>query len=63
MKYALIGCGCISPNYIVAVLKNGLDFVAVCDVVKENMEDKIVKFELPQSVKQYVDYREMNAQK
>lgn len=59
MKYALIGCGRISPNHIAAVLKNRLDFVAVCDVVKENMEDKIAKFELPQSVKQYTEYREM----
>ena len=27
MKYALIGCGRISPNHIAAAKANGLDFV------------------------------------
>ena len=59
MKYALIGCGRISPNHIAAAKHNGLEFCAVCDVVPENMEDKLKKFELPASVRQYTDYREM----
>lgn len=59
MKYALIGCGRISPNHIAAAMKNNLEFVAMCDLVKENMEDKIAKFELPNSVKRYTDYRAM----
>ena len=40
MKYALIGCGRISANHIVAAQKNELDIVAICDLVQENMEDK-----------------------
>lgn len=59
MKYALIGCGRISPNHIAAAKKNNLEIVAICDVLLENMEDKVKKFDLPASVKQYVDYKEM----
>ena len=59
MKYALIGCGRISYNHIAAAKANDLDIVAICDIVKENMEDKIVKFDLPSTVRQYTDYIEM----
>lgn len=59
MRYALIGCGRISPNHIVAALKNELEIVAICDVVTGNMVDKADKFDLPDSVKQYTDYKEM----
>ena len=59
MKYALIGCGRISPNHIVAAQKNDLDIVALCDTVITNMDDKLKKFELPATVKTYTDYHEM----
>mgnify|MGYP001066670157 FL=1 len=59
MKYALIGCWRISPNHIVAAQSNHLDIVALCDIVEYNMQDKIVKFKLPNSVKCYTDYKEM----
>lgn len=59
MKYALIGCGRISPNHIVAAMKNGLEIVALCDINKSNMEDKALKFDLPKSVKFYTDYKEL----
>jgi len=59
MKYALIGCGRISPNHIIAAKNNGLDIVAVCDLIPQNMEDKIKLCELPASVKRYTDYEEM----
>ena len=58
MKYALIGCGRISPNHIVAAKKNNLDFVALCDIAPQNMEDKILKFDLG-TIHQYTDYKEM----
>lgn len=61
MRYALIGCGRISPNHIVAALKNELEIVAICDVATGNMVDKVDKFDLPDSVKQYTDYKEMLA--
>lgn len=59
MKYALIGCGRISPNHIVAAQKNGLDIVAICDIDSKNMEDKIKKFDLPERTKCYTDYKEL----
>ncbi|MBD5448665.1 MAG: gfo/Idh/MocA family oxidoreductase, partial [Lachnospiraceae bacterium] len=39
MKYALIGCGRISPNHIVAALNNHLEIMALCDIVTDNMKD------------------------
>ena len=54
MKYALIGCGRISPNHIAAAKHNNLEIVALCDVV-----EKMLKFELPKSVHCYTDYNEM----
>ena len=59
MKYALIGCGRISPNHIEAAKNNNLEIVAICDVVPDNMEDKVLKHNLPDSVRKYTDYREM----
>ena len=59
MRYALIGCGRISPNHIAAAKANKLDIVAICDIVPENMEDKAAKFDLPDSVRRYTDYQEM----
>lgn len=59
MRYALIGCGRISPNHIAAAKANGLEFIALCDIDPENMEDKIIKFDLPDTIKRYTDYHEM----
>ena len=61
MKFVLIGCGRISPNHIEAAKNNNLEFVALCDILEECMDDKIVKFDLPAAVKKYSDYREMLA--
>ena len=58
MKYALIGCGRISPNHIEAAKNNNLDIVAICDVVPEVMIEKVKQFGLD-NVKQYTDYKEM----
>ena len=58
MKYALIGCGRISPNHIEAAKNNGLEFVAMCDIVPEAMWEKADKFGLV-SVSKYRDYHEM----
>lgn len=58
MKYALIGCGRISPNHIEAAKNNSLDFVAMCDSLPEAMEDKASMFSLD-SVHRYTDYNEL----
>lgn len=59
MKYALIGCGRISPNHIMAAKNNALNMVAICDVDTNCMEDKVRKFALPDTVKRYTDYKAM----
>lgn len=59
LRYALIGCGRISPNHIAAAKANSLNIVAICDICPENMDDKVKKFELDASVKQYTDYKVM----
>lgn len=61
MKYALIGCGRISTNHIKAVLNNGLELAAVCDVVPEHMEELLTKHELQNDdkIKRYTDYKNM----
>lgn len=58
MKYALIGCGRISPNHIEAAKNNNLDFVAMCDIVQEKMDDKNKIFNLSH-VSKYTDYKKM----
>lgn len=60
MKYALIGCGRISPNHIVAAKSNGLEIVGICDIDEKNIADKVAKFELG-DVHTYTDYKEMIA--
>lgn len=59
LKYAIIGCGRISPNHIAAAIENELEIVALCDIVPENMEDKISKFNLPKTTPLYKDYKEL----
>ena len=58
MKYALIGCGRISPNHIEAAKNNHLDFIAMCDIDLSAMREKAERFGL-ENVRQYTDYREM----
>ena len=58
MKYALIGCGRISPNHIEAAKNNHLEFAAMCDVDAYAMNEKATKFGL-EKVKHYTDYNEM----
>jgi predicted dehydrogenase len=61
MRYALIGCGRISPNHIAAAQANNLSIVALCDSVPEHMEDKVVKFNLDPQIPRYTDYHELLA--
>lgn len=61
MKYALIGCGRIAVNHMKAAINNELEIVAVCDVIKEKMEDLLAKYglEKDESIKRYTDYKKM----
>ena len=64
MTYALIGCGMISPNHINAALHNGLEIVALCDIVQENREKALalIPEEKRRGVKLYADYNDMLAE-
>lgn len=61
IKYALIGCGRISPNHIVAAEKNGLEIAAVCDIIKERAEAVLghISSDVAKTVKVYTDYKLM----
>ena len=61
MKYALIGCGRIASNHIKSALENGLEIVAVCDVLPERMNALLTKFGMQnnRNIHLYTDYREM----
>lgn len=61
MKYALIGCGRIATNHVKAVLNNGLEFVAACDIEPENIELLLAKHELQndEGIARYTDYKKL----
>lgn len=40
LKYGIIGCGRISANHLKAALANGLEIVALCDIVDEARAEK-----------------------
>ena len=59
IKYAIIGCGRISPNHIAAAIENGLEIVALCDIEEAKMDETIEKFNLSNKIKKYLDYKLM----
>lgn len=63
MKYALIGCGRIATNHMLAVKNNGLELVAVCDVKPEAMEALLAKHSLEEdeTIARYTDHRALLA--
>lgn len=60
MRYALIGCGRIAVNHIMAAQSNHLEIVALCDINSVKMNLLAQKFSLENTV-MYKDYREMIA--
>lgn len=59
LRYAIIGCGRISPNHISAAIQNGLEIVSICDLDENKMDRMISEFSLSNKVKKYTDYKEM----
>lgn len=59
MKYALIGCGRISPNHIAAAQANHLEIVALCDIDESNIKELKAKFNLTETTAEYTDYQTM----
>ena len=64
MKYALIGCGRIATNHVKAVVNNGLEFTAACDVLPEAIESLLAKhgLENDKTIARYSDYKTMIAE-
>ena len=61
MKYALIGCGRISPNHIEAAKNNRLDFVAMCDIIPDTMREKAKNYSFSGfEIVSYEDYLKHN---
>lgn len=59
IKYALIGCGRISPNHISAAVNNDIEIVALCDLDVSKANELKKKFSLSDDVKVYQDYKDM----
>lgn len=62
VRYALIGCGRISPNHIAAVTNHAdkAELIAICDVAKENAEELLKKFNLQdKGILVYTEYQKM----
>jgi len=59
MKYAIIGCGRISPNHIAAALKNNLDIVALCDIDDSKISNIKRNFSNLGCVSIYTEYKDM----
>lgn len=59
LKYALIGCGRISPNHISAAINNNFEIVALCDIDEEKARNLIIDFNLGNNVRTYNNYAEM----
>lgn len=64
MKYALIGCGRIAVNHVIAARANDLEFVAACDIDLDKIDDLFVRagYEEAPSVARYANYMEMLAE-
>ena len=59
MKYAIIGCGRIAVNHIKAVVNNGLDMVAACDVDLSAIDTLFTKNGYDKPTQRYTDYKQM----
>jgi len=59
MKYALIGCGRISPNHILAAHNNELDIVGLCDLDINKPKSHKINFDFLSKTSIFSDYKIM----
>ncbi len=59
LKYALIGCGRISPNHVTAAMNNDLEIVGLCDLEIDKAKQHLIDYNLNGTSKIYHDYKEM----
>ncbi len=62
MKYALIGCGRISPNHIRAARENGLTISALCDIDVKKAEALKASLDLDPDIPCYDDHNVLLAE-
>lgn len=64
MRYALIGCGMISPNHVKAAMETGLEIAALCDISEENRRKalELIPEDRRGGVRLYADYRAILAE-
>lgn len=58
MRYALIGCGRISPNHLGSAVDHHLEIVAVCDKKAEKAEALLKRYSL-EGIPVYTEYQKM----
>lgn len=61
MKYALVGCGRVSPNHIKAAVENGFEILAVCDIDDSHIDDMFSRAVEcgKESIRRYSSYTQM----
>ncbi len=61
MKYALVGCGRVSPNHIKAAVLNSFEILAVCDIDDSHIDDMFVRAVEcgKENIRRYSSYTEM----
>lgn len=60
MRYALIGCGRIARNHMIAAHNNSLELAALCDLSSDNMKSLLEASSFAGTLPQfYTDYRQM----
>lgn len=61
MKYALVGCGRVSPNHIKAAVENGFSILAVCDIDFSHIDDMFERAVEcgKENIRRYADFIEM----
>ena len=59
IKYALIGCGRISPNHVSAAVNNYLNVVGLCDLDIHKAEKHFSDFSFSSDTHLYNDYKKM----
>ena len=59
MRYALIGCGRVAPNHIVAAKASGLEIVGLCDLDPEKAVQFRKDMELSETIPVYADAEAM----
>lgn len=61
MRYALVGCGRVSPNHLKAAVENGFEILSVCDIDNSHIDDMFSRAVScdSENIRRYSSYTEM----